>query len=888
MADNVILNPGSGGDTTRAIDHAGIKTQVVALDFGGEAGPESLVSADNPIPVAPSAAYFVASAGNTSTAQLTSGATFTGTIESVLSQPAISIDFIVDQTSTITINQYVTSSSATLISSWSYAVAAGTGFSRAFVLNGNYANIVVTNNGGSTTTTLNLNTYYGTIDSVTQLGNKPVSINEIGGTAVSGTLPVSFAPQHQDAFNQLVTSERQNDVECSFAGNGTLSTLVTLTVTGTGAGAWANGQALFTTGATNPSTVKAVSLDSVAYRAASELFAYFTAYWATSAVGTWQRIGLFDTNDGFFVGYEGVSFGVTIRTGGSDTTTAQASFNLDNLSGAVGSKFTRNAIPEAIDPTHQNVFRIRFGWLGSAPIVFEVFSPDGVWVAFHTIRMPNSQSTPSIRNPNLPFTLWMSDTGTGLTMGSSCWAAGSSSPDNKLSDAISGRTVARQTKSVTFGKTAAGSYVNTAVDANGGVFLTDAPASITGGPVTTVSTTLFTTDTIGYNTYAIQLDGNWVGPIIFETSNDNANWVPAWGWSNTNDVVPVDRVLEEDLITMPVTGRYLRARTDATFIGSVTWVNYLRQQATEGTGTLPVTFDSAQTFPISGRLPSGGTQQVNLDVAGSLRVSDAPALISMANTVINGTVVFADTTGYQSISVQITSISGGTVTFYASNDGIAWFAVGGLNASYVAAPVTSTINTGIYQFPVVGRFFRATCNTAASAITYLRQQPISLAANLPSMNLTQVNSTNTASTGLAGSVPIGGTSQPGTTTNQSWPVIVAGVDGATTPVTRRILTDTTGAQVVAGANPVTTPASQPVAVAGQAPNSTLPVYSVSVKQDQLGTSASDGIIDALNNIVREIREMKMYLKELPLYLNAGINIMDEQNLYRDDPTNFSN
>jgi hypothetical protein len=50
MADNTVLNPGVGGDTTRTIDRGAAKTQVVQEDIGGEAGPESLVSLTNPKP----------------------------------------------------------------------------------------------------------------------------------------------------------------------------------------------------------------------------------------------------------------------------------------------------------------------------------------------------------------------------------------------------------------------------------------------------------------------------------------------------------------------------------------------------------------------------------------------------------------------------------------------------------------------------------------------------------------------------------------------------------------------------------------------------------------------------------------------------------------------
>lgn len=50
MADNTQLPTSTGGDTIRDIDRGTAKTQVIVLDVGGEAGPESLVTSGNPLP----------------------------------------------------------------------------------------------------------------------------------------------------------------------------------------------------------------------------------------------------------------------------------------------------------------------------------------------------------------------------------------------------------------------------------------------------------------------------------------------------------------------------------------------------------------------------------------------------------------------------------------------------------------------------------------------------------------------------------------------------------------------------------------------------------------------------------------------------------------------
>lgn len=54
MADNTILQSGSGGDTVRTLDRLtlGVKTETMQIDAGGpEPAAESLVSGQNPLPV---------------------------------------------------------------------------------------------------------------------------------------------------------------------------------------------------------------------------------------------------------------------------------------------------------------------------------------------------------------------------------------------------------------------------------------------------------------------------------------------------------------------------------------------------------------------------------------------------------------------------------------------------------------------------------------------------------------------------------------------------------------------------------------------------------------------------------------------------------------------
>jgi hypothetical protein len=187
MSDNTTLNPGVSGDAIRDVDRSGVKTQVVLMDVGGQAGPESLVTLANPHPIQPAATSFVFSASgqNTTTTQLAAAATFTGTVESTSSQQCISILLTCDQPGTLTIEQFIDSGGTFKTNSWVYTTAANVPFSRNFTANGNYARVKFTNTGASTTTTLNLNTAYGTLPAVDDLGNSQVSLNEVNGTALT-------------------------------------------------------------------------------------------------------------------------------------------------------------------------------------------------------------------------------------------------------------------------------------------------------------------------------------------------------------------------------------------------------------------------------------------------------------------------------------------------------------------------------------------------------------------------------------------------------------------------------------------------------------------------------------------------------------------------------
>ncbi len=279
---------------------------------------------------------------------------------------------------------------------------------------------------------------------------------------------VGQLPGSQDVFGANVSTSRQPQINIQFNA-AFLQTLINLATSG-GASASVNpalGYASFSTGTATTAQATGVSPAGVVYQSGSEIWAEFTAlFTAPTSAASYQRIGLFNSTNGFFVGYNGINFSIASRVNSVDTFVNQASWNVDTLSGGANSLFTRNGTPEALNQTNFNIYRIRFGWLGIATVFYEAMSPDGNWVTVHKILYPNLGTAPSIATANLPITLDISKTSsdaTNLVMGTACWAAGitgsifpqSSGPAPRDSQAVIMTPAPQKLFRTTFSKTIA-------------------------------------------------------------------------------------------------------------------------------------------------------------------------------------------------------------------------------------------------------------------------------------------------------------------------------------------------------------------------------------------------------------------------------------------------
>ena len=288
--------------------------------------------------------------------------------------------------------------------------------------------------------------------------------------AIAGGLYFNITT-NSDILGVSVAGRRNNEIELSFFDSFDTNVITNTTANG-GSATISGGHARYRTGTNINGAARGETVYKCNYRPAHEEYAFFTAAFTAGVANSYQRIGIYDTDNGAFIGYEGTSFGVTLRSGTVDTTIARASWNGDPLDGSVGSIFTRSGTPEAINLTYSNLYRIRFAWLGSASFIFEVFSPDAKWVTFHTIRIPNSQLAPSIQTPNLPMKIECVKTTDGaadLSIYTACWAAGTTSDYNPITETLSDYSLANLTRAVITGRssTGGGTYYNVKVNPSG-------------------------------------------------------------------------------------------------------------------------------------------------------------------------------------------------------------------------------------------------------------------------------------------------------------------------------------------------------------------------------------------------------------------------------------
>ena len=228
-------------------------------------------------------------------------------------------------------------------------------------------------------------------------------------------------------FGDALTVVRESDVALRWPYN--INTYENITTTsGSGSVNASGDMAVVSTGATVGSIARLESVNLIRYRPGSEVFCMFTTVLTCSGTigyqqgvaGSIQAVGIFDANNGFAIGFNGIQFGIRWRVSGIDTWIPQTQFNRDGL--------------VTVDLTKIQLWRISFGWFGGAPIFFEYLTEDGVWTLFHVINIANKINVVSIHNPSLQAAIETisSSSTTNVIVKVGCIEGGSSRPPNVM------------------------------------------------------------------------------------------------------------------------------------------------------------------------------------------------------------------------------------------------------------------------------------------------------------------------------------------------------------------------------------------------------------------------------------------------------------------------
>jgi len=381
-------------------------------------------------------------------------------------------------------------------------------------------------------------------------------------------------------------------------------------------------------------------------------------------------------------------------------------------------------------------------------------------------------------------------------------------------------------------------------------------------------------DTTGYHELVLQASYDFSGNVIVEVSNDGSNWDTTMVFNRLEPNL-TDCITDQGTYTIYRSGNYLRLNVLAVSIsGTFNIIGRVRMTSFTPVDTLALAMNEANNSPLQVALPKNYIKQ---DINGGLVLADQVSYVFSSASANSPMIV--DTTGYNSVVFQQTTA--GIVIPTISNDGANWVAVNGYLTSAINTLITTTAAAGITVWPVLARFMKLTGPaTVVSGIITLRQAQFytPTSANT-AINAAQISGTAAVTAGVSGMLAVGGNIAAGTAPTAN-PVLIAGVDTNTTPLTRRLLTDTTGRLL------------ETISAAGQdgvirnlqinlAPNSGNSIQTTETARYEDAT-----LLEIQSQILLELRILNHQMFELPKLLNAGQNATDEPDAFRTDPQGF--
>lgn len=316
-----------------------------------------------------------------------------------------------------------------------FTVAAGVASNMAILVPGRWMRIVYTN-GATAQTTFSLQSKF-SVGQLTPLtdGSTVVDDNFQAGLQRSMTMARtdvgSYVNVRADEEKRLRVRPHTDSammspsntlpiVQINYTYSINSDTSVTPAPVAAGSVTWAAGCAVLSTSATATSSAILKTKRYVGAAVGRVIRVSLACSFSTGVANSLQTVGMGSAENGLFVGYNGLAFGVLVRSNSVDSWVS--TFNIDKLDGSGASGMV-------LDPTRGNVFFITYDTSGYGGVTFAVApttatsAPTGI--AFHRISFSNSAGAVGLRNFAGPLIATITNTtnATALSLRVAGWSA---------------------------------------------------------------------------------------------------------------------------------------------------------------------------------------------------------------------------------------------------------------------------------------------------------------------------------------------------------------------------------------------------------------------------------------------------------------------------------